>query len=334
MLCKNLLICLMLGCFTFSFGQSESLEKILFTSIEVIEEHSVASSTVPWNSFKRQVKKKWRRQPSEKTMISVLLELFEFLDDNHGGFYFKDSTYRLNKNVPEISKSILDQWKSGAGVKTHLLEGNVGYLRIPGMPYLNKADCDRRAQQLNDSLCSLLKKSPRGLIIDLRLNGGGAMYPMILGLQSLLEEGKVGSYSSGEKESWLLEGNRFLMDSIVYAELSSACPQKYIDLPIAFLISPVTGSSAEFLLITFQGRPNTVLVGTKTAGFVTATQGFPIQEDVFLLLSTAYGVDRNGIVYKDAFMPHIPCSSSDEFIDLPSDDKVNKAIEWIKKTRE
>ena len=40
----------------------------------------------------------------------------------------------------------------------------------------------------------LLDKHVTGIILDLRLNGGGAMFPMMLGLEQLLHDGKIGSF--------------------------------------------------------------------------------------------------------------------------------------------
>ena len=331
---KSLLNFLTIICFTLSWGQSKTIENVLFESINIMEKHAVEAKTVPWKQFRMKVKKKWKSRPNEETMVAVLLELMEYLDDYHGSFHYKDSMYQWNSNTLVVPEAILNELKKGAAITSQLLEDQIGYLRVPSMPYLSKEDCNNKAQQLNDNLCSLFQENPKGLIIDLRLNGGGAMYPMILGLQQLLEKGNIGSYTSQDASSWYLEEKRFLMGSTLFAELQTTCLPQYTDIPVAFLISPVTGSSAEFLLIAFQGRPNTILVGTPTAGFLTATQGFAIDDDAFLLLSTAYGMDRNGIVYKDAFLPDIPCSSSDEFIDLSSDDKVKKAIAWIKKKQE
>jgi len=72
------------------------------------------------------------------------------------------------------------------------------------------------------------------------------------------------------------------------------------------------------------------LLGSQTAGFTTGVEGFPINDAAFIMLSTSYGVDRNGKVYKKAMKPDIPFVSKDSFNDIPNDEKVKEAIKWFK----
>ncbi|RZM09962.1 MAG: hypothetical protein EOO88_48785, partial [Pedobacter sp.] len=104
-------------------------------------------------------------------------------------------------------------------------------------------------------------------------------------------------------------------------------------IPISFLISPPTGSSAEFLLIAFKGRPKTILVGTETAGFITGIEGFQINDATSVLLSTSYGKDRLGRVYKAAFKPDILVIGADSFTNLNKDEKVKQAVRWLKQVK-
>ena len=79
----------------------------------------------------------------------------------------------------------------------------------------------------------------------------------------------------------------------------------------------------------FKGRKNTVVVGTATAGYVTAVGGFPINEAAYMYISTGYGRDRNGHIYKDAIKPDIFNDSPDSFNDIPRDKKVLTAVKWL-----
>lgn len=198
------------------------------------------------------------------------------------------------------------------------------------MPFSSKKDCDSKAQNLNDSLCFLLEKNIKGLIIDLRLNGGGAMYPMILGVQQLLKKGKVGSFQSKKNEKWYLSDSSFLIDTAVLASITPKCDINGQNIPIVMLISPPTGSSAEFFIIAFKGRQKIILLGSKTAGFTTGIEGFKINDAAFIMLSTSYGVDKNQRVYKNSIEPDIPFSSKDSFNDIPNDEKVKQAVKWLK----
>ncbi len=102
-------------------------------------------------------------------------------------------------------------------------------------------------------------------------------------------------------------------------------------LPIVILTGAQTGSSGEFLIMTFKGRPNTILLGATTAGYVTVNNGFQISDSAAMNLSIGYGADRNGTVYTEALRPDIFIDGPDSFNDLANDVKVKAAIKWLKK---
>jgi C-terminal processing protease CtpA/Prc len=100
-------------------------------------------------------------------------------------------------------------------------------------------------------------------------------------------------------------------------------------MPIVMLISPHTGSSAECLIIAFKGRNNTVLLGSKTAGYVTVNTGMPINNTAYINLAVGYSADRNEKIYKEAIEPDLPFTSVDKFNDIRNDEKVKAAIKWL-----
>ncbi|MCW5897646.1 MAG: S41 family peptidase [Flavobacteriales bacterium] len=312
-------------------GQSLRAKEIVARCIDLMELHAIQASTIDWERERTRAFTAVSQHSDPDHIGPLVVDLFSALNDHHAAFFLKDSAYRWSPHEPVVNDSIMQEWQRGAGVRAMLLDSVIGYLRIPGMPFQSRVDCDAKAQRLNDSLCSLLDHGIKGLVIDLRLNGGGAMYPMILGVQQLLEKGTIGSFrAKGSSEPWRLTGTSFAIDTLVFATMEPKCTRDATDIPIVMLISPVTGSSAEFFLIAFQGRPNTVRLGSGSAGYTTATQGFPIGEDAFLLLSTAYGADRQGTVYPDAFDPDIPMAGTDSFNDIPHDSKVKAAIVWLR----
>ncbi|MGI8951499.1 MAG: S41 family peptidase [Chitinophagaceae bacterium] len=192
-------------------GQSKEVQFLIDTTMEIMQQHSVNSNAVDWVKLKQKTFKDAAAITDAYQLGPTIRNLYKAINDYHGSFYYKDSTFRWNHNEPIVSHSIMNEWKKGAGIKTFILENNIGYLRIPGMQFSGKQDCDSKAQNLNDSLCFLLEKNIKGLIIDLRLNGGGAMYPMILGVQQLLNHGQIGSFQSKKNEKWYLSNNNFLL---------------------------------------------------------------------------------------------------------------------------
>jgi C-terminal processing protease CtpA/Prc len=255
--------------------------------------------------------------------------LFESLNDFHGAFYYRDSAFRWTRNQPEISDSIKNEYLKGVFIQTDILQDNIGYLRVPAMTITERDELDKKSQGLNDSLCALLDKNVKGIVLDLRLNGGGAMFPMMLGLEQLLHNGKIGSFESKTHENWILRDNNFYLDSINLTTITPKCTIRDKDIPVAVLIGPGTVSSGEFLAISFKKRKNTVFIGSNTAGYVTSTVGFEIGEAVTLLLATGYGRDREGQIYEHPLSPDIYLKEPGSFNDIKNDKIVLAAIKWI-----
>jgi C-terminal processing protease CtpA/Prc len=182
--------------------------------------------------------------------------------------------------------------KKGVQSITAVLDKNIGYLRIPSMPGGSKEDFDRKAQTLNDSLCVLLSKNIKGIILDARLDGGGAMFPMILGVRQLLSDGFIGSFRTKKKEDWTIKNNGFFIDTTLLTEVKPKCEVNAQNIPVVILVGPGTGSSGEFFLMAFKGRKNTILLGSPTAGWVTVNTGIQINDTAFMNLSIGYGTDR------------------------------------------
>lgn len=260
----------------------------------------------------------------------VMRWLFKSINDFHGAFFYRDSIFQWQRNENKISDSIMNEWKRGVQSNTKILEESIGYLRIPSMPISKQSEFNTKAQKLNDSLCSLLDQGIKGIILDLRLDGGGAMHPMILGVEQLLKDGYLGSFRTKKKEDWLLKGNSFIVDTSRISTINPTCNVHAQEIPIVMLVSPHTGSAAECFIIAFKGRANTVLLGSHTAGYVTVNTGFPINDTAFMNLAIGYSADRNGKIYTEAIEPDIPFTSVDKFNDIENDEKVKAAVKWLK----
>ena len=195
---------------------------------------------------------------------------------------------------------------------------------------MNVISWTKKAQALNDSLCALLDQNVKGIVLDLRLNGGGAMYPMMLGLEQLLNDGKLGSFEAKGHQNWVIKNNSFYLDTMLLTSIVPKCSIPNSNISVAVLIGQGTGSSGEFLAMSFKKRDNTIFIGSNTAGYITTTMGFKINDAVWLLLSVGYGRDRDGQIYKEAISPDIFNNEPDSFNDIQNDKKVLACVKWIK----
>lgn len=310
-------------------AQSDEVKFLIDTTISIMKNNSVNAKTVNWNTLRRNALMQAKNIDNPYELGSTMRYLYKSINDFHGAFFWKDSTFQWRHDQPAISDSLMNEWKKGVRSITMVPDKNIGYLRIPSMPGGSKENFDRKAQTLNDSLCVLLDKNIKGIILDTRLDGGGAMFPMILGVKQLLSQGFIGSFRTKKKQDWIIKDNGFFIDTTLLTEVKPKCDVDAQNIPIVILIGPGTGSSGEFFLMAFKGRKNTILLGSQTAGWITVNGGIPINDTAYMNLSVGYGADRNGKIYKEALKPDIPITSVDKFNDIANDEKVKAAIKWL-----
>lgn len=311
------------------FSQKPELTSVIDTTLQIMKANSVNKNTVNWNLLRKKAMTKAKNAENGYQLGDVFRMILMETNDFHGSVFVGDSTFKWTRKERYISDSIKKEWKKGIYLQSKVLAGNVGYLRVPYMSFGNRTELDKKAQTLNDTLCSLLSRNVKGIVLDLRLNGGGAMYPMMLGLKQILGDGQIGSFTSGGSERWLLKNNCFYLDTTLLTCIAPNCNISANTIPVAVLIGTATGSSGEFLAMSFKGRINTIFLGEKTAGYITATKGFKINDAVYLLISTSYGKDRKGRVHSEALSPDIFSNDEDSFNDIDHDKKVMQATRWI-----
>lgn len=312
------------------FAQSKEVKFLIDTTVLIMKNNAVNAGNVNWDMLKNGALIKAANVNNPYELGPTMRYLYQSINDFHGAFFYRDSIFRWTPVRPATSDSIRNEWTKGVKNKTELLDNNIGYLRIPSMPGGSKKEYDTKAQSLNDSLCFLLTKGVKGIILDLRLNGGGAMFPMILGLQQLLSQGQVGAFQVKKTENWILKDNSFFIDTSILSSIIPTCNINAQSIPIVMLIGSATGSSGEFLIIAFKDRTNTILLGDKTAGYVTVNTGIQINNTAFMNLAVGYGLDKRGKAYTEAIEPDILFSSVDKFNNIKNDEKVKAAVKWLK----
>ena len=99
---------------------------------------------------------------------------------------------------------------------------------------------------------------------------------------------------------------------------------------MVILTSCYTASAGEMTAIALIGRKNTTIIGEPTANYTTAVQGFLINDQAGINLSTGYVVDRNHKIYKGNITPDVEVLSGDRLEDLNQDSKILQALSIIK----
>lgn len=270
--------------------------------------------------------------------LQVFVDVFEALDDVHSTIQFNGQTYGYYHEVTQdVSAKImptLQRQRSEAGkVFDTLFPENIAYIRIPTILAWGD-DVHTIARSIQDSLCMMLDKNTKGCIVDLRLNGGGNMYPMIAGLFPLLGNTDVlhTTYTDSTIQyTWLLKnGDLFAKNTdgskAAVTHVQDGCEEVYTKMKVMVLLGPATMSSGQATAVAFYKRDNTLFIGESTAnGYTTATNYYPFENGVFMNMASGFISDREGKIYPRVVDPQLFVIGGDNFDDLSKDLKVQMA---------
>lgn len=341
---------LLSGFFFYSFGATaqmnninipDSIKSDLDTIINIVQTKSLFRKDVDWAMLKDSVYFKANNAQKVADIIPAVQYLFKKIGDEHGAIIFKGRWYGNMYQSKPMRKSLREQlmaeMKKGelTTIKTAILSNGYGYIRIPAIKTSKQEDINRYAQQIQDSICKLNPNKLKGWIIDLRLNPGGSMFPMIAGIGSLIGDGVCGAFVDpigNTKTKWIIKSDDLYFDNQQLTKVEKKCLLNKLP-KIAVLIGQVTASSGEATAIALKGRPNTKFFGEKTSGYVTANQGYQIDKNIKLEVAESYYADRNGVVYKHFVMPDVELVEGDDFSDLSKDVKVQAALQWLENSR-
>ena len=187
-----------------------------------------------------------------------------------------------------------------------LLDGELGYIYIAAFDTVT-------VKQFSQMIDELTEAGMKGLIIDIRNNGGGSLYSVTELSDRLLDKDKLVLYtidSKGKRE-----------DSITTKE-------DKIDVPVAVLVNQNTASAAEVFAGCLRLHMNAVLVGSTTFGKGIMQQIYPLGDGSSLKLTVAkwYLADDTNI--QDIGLE--PDIAVEQPADSTVDEVFEKAIEYLR----
>ena len=153
----------------------------------------------------------------------------------------------------------------------------------------------------------------KGLVLDLRGNTGGNMYPMIAAVHRFLPDDDILKFK-GRKFSTPVPRSMILRVTGIDAQ-----PQ--IDCPVAILTDENTASSGEATLLCFRGMENTRSFGAPTAGYASANMPLPMPDGSKLVLTVSCDMARTGEIFCDD--PIEP--------DVTTDHPLEEALAWLQR---
>ena len=187
-----------------------------------------------------------------------------------------------------------------------LLENGIAKIKLP--EFMGNDDEGRKyAHTVLDALPNQLQ----GVVIDLRGNTGGNMYPMIAAVHRFLPNDVILKFKNRK---------RTMNINLTYVlQVADVKQQASINCPVALLTDENTASSGEAVLICFRGLENTRTFGAPTAGYASCNQTFPLPHGSKLVLTTSEDVARTGEVFCDD-----PIEPNN-----PTETPLEDALQWI-----
>jgi len=332
---KVIILLFLTNFYSKSYGQFPGSVDSLYT---IIKYNSVLRSTVDWKQIDKKFKEQIKYSKSLKDTMNCFVTVLEALNDVHSQIYLNNQFYG---HYPHFDDSVLvwlrplnDRAISETNkIHSEIFADKVGYIRVPSMQVYDPTQINSYAQSLSDIVTELSSKCKKGFIIDLRLNGGGNLYPMLSGLSQFLGNQPI-AYETDINDSiirtWELKNGNFVIGGYQATDIKTKHKSKLQSIPIVVLIGPVTKSSGSMTAIAFKGRPNTIFIGEPTAdGYTTSNGYFQFAPNLTLNFSTNYVADRNNCIYKTTVNPEILISHGDNFDNLMTDKKIIYAIKWL-----
>ncbi len=201
-----------------------------------------------------------------------------------------------------------------------LLDPHTAYLVVPGCAASAPEDLLAYARSLHDLVARLDSTRPTGWIFDLRLNGGGNLWPMLLGLQSVLPEGVVMTSLDGStvvnrigidphhSHSVWIDWGRGPETQLAWPPDSIPSYLRVAHPRIAIVMGGWTMSSGEALAISLSASPASRSFGEPSAGLTTGTSSYPLADGSSLILplyamGNARGENLSGPLKPDEPVP-------------------------------
>jgi carboxyl-terminal processing protease len=194
-------------------------------------------------------------------------------------------------------------------VDGEMLDENIAYVQLFTFG-------ENSTSELRGTLEELLAERPRGLILDLRNNGGGALQTAIEVASEFIGDGPImfEEYSDGRRDT--------------YAAISGGLAT---EIPLVVLVNEGTASASEIVAGAIQDYDRGTLVGTTTFGKGSVQNWIPLKDDQGAIRVTiARWLTPDGrTIHEVGLEPDVVVELTEEDLQAEQDPQLNKAIELL-----
>jgi carboxyl-terminal processing protease len=165
----------------------------------------------------------------------------------------------------------------------------IGYIRIGSEGFSPRGGFgDRTAEEIKAALATLDEKKLKGLILDLRFNGGGRLDAAIDVCSQFLPPGEIVVTTRGR-------------DGRILSEERSSGPGTFRDVPMVVLVNSMSASASEIVAACLQDHHRAAIAGQRSYGKGTVQKVLPVEgnQSVLKLTTATYWRPSNKNIHRD-----------------------------------
>ena len=279
-----LLACIMASC-------SNPNESYVKKAVRIMDKNGIYAQGSEWEKAKEEA---LSAQPSSlEEAQEIVLKAGKVAGGKH--------TYLMTAD--EVNDNDTSSWEMPT---VKLLENGIAYVKLPAF----SGNAEEGVKYANTVL-NAIPDALQGVIIDLRGNRGGNMYPMIAAVHRFLPNDNILQFKTRH--------NTMKIKVEYVLKVAGVAQQAPINCPVALLTDELTASSGEAVLLCFRGLSYARTFGLPTAGYCSGNQIYALPGGSQLVLTVGEDIARTGEAFCDD--PIKP--------DVTTETPFEDALEWI-----
>ena len=286
---------------------------------------------VDWNSVREVYRPMVNDDMSDEELFQVCAAMLNTLRDGHTNLFsdfdssHNDSVYykmyaekNINTDVVVLNYLTVNYHTTGSFAHNSIRDGEVAYLRYSS--FSNDVSETDLKYVLN------LYKDCKGMIIDMRQNGGGSI-ANVQTLLSIFNNHKQPLYTTQVKKG---PGHDEFVDAVtVYAADSSLFGDHPYTKPVAVLIDRGSYSATSFFSVCTQAYDNVKLFGDYTGGGMGLPNGGMLPNGWTYRFSTSRTLANDGQNYENGVPPDVRVILDPACTAQGVDNVIETAADWI-----
>lgn len=190
------------------------------------------------------------------------------------------------------------------------MKGEIAYVKLNTFG-------ETTGRELKDALRELMAQKPKGLILDLRNNGGGYLRTAVEVLSQFLKQGEVAlyeQYGDGRRDTFRTQGGGLATD-----------------IPMVVLVNEGSASASEIVAGALQDYGRATLVGVKSYGKGSVQNWIPLdgEQGAVRITVAKWLTPKERTIHKIGLTPDVVIELTKEDRDAKRDPQLDKALELL-----